>query len=166
MGCEDYLENVEVLVVDAHHVNPGDLHVNTAADRKPIHLGAVMGVLKNQFRRNDIGAEDLAGAVDVLKEEVESSARFLGRVTDAPVRSRHDAWNDVEGDQALFRLRIAVDRKRDPDFSEKELGFVAAVLQGPVVGAASANSRAHGTLPAYCRHSRPSRRKSICDVTV
>ena len=94
------------------------------------HSGGGSRVLEDQLSRHDPGANDLARTIDVLQEKVESaSPLFKAARQVGPFPSGHDARDDVEGDQALLRLGIPIDRERDADFSEKELCLVAAMFQ-------------------------------------
>ena len=70
------------------------------------------------------------GAVDVLEEKVERPRPLLQPARKvSPFLARHDAGDNVEGDQSLFGLGIAVDREGNADLTKKEFRLVAAVFQ-------------------------------------
>ena len=46
-----------------------------------------------------------------------------------PFRARHDARDDIERDQPLLRVGLAVDREGDADAAEDQLGLAAAVVE-------------------------------------
>ena len=51
------------------------------------------------------------------------------RFSDLPFLGRDDARDDVERDQALLRLGVAIDRKGDADAPEQQFGLAAAEIE-------------------------------------
>ena len=69
------------------------------------------------------GAEDLLAVVDVVEEGVERLHALLDALRQpAPFGAGDDARHDVEGDQPLGRLRLAVDGEGDAGLAEDALG--------------------------------------------
>ena len=63
------LEDVEVVVVDAHDVDAGDLDVDVVGQLQPGHLRPEVRVAVDEVGGDDAGGEDLGLAVDVGEEE-------------------------------------------------------------------------------------------------
>ena len=124
------LEHVEGVGVDAHDVDAGDLHVDVVRHLLAAHLGAEGGIAEDQIVGHDAGAQDLAGAVDVAEEGVERldplGEAFL---QGAPFGARHDARDDVEGDEPFLRVGLAVDGEGDADAAEDQLGLAPPVVE-------------------------------------
>ncbi len=124
------LEHVEGLGVDAHDVDAGDLHVDVVRHALPAHFRAEGGIAVDEIVGNDAGAQDVARAVDVLDEGVERlDALGEALLQQPPFAGRHDARDDVEGDQPLLRLGLAIDREGDADAAENELGLAPSIVE-------------------------------------
>ncbi len=91
------------------------------------HLRPVVGVAQDQLRRNDPLLEDRALAVHVLEEQVQRLDPLgQARLELAPFGARDQARHDVERDQALGRVLVAVDAEGDADAAEHVFGLGAA----------------------------------------
>ena len=124
------LEDVERVGVASHDVDPGDVDVDAVRHRLPIHLRTEHRVLEHQILRHHAGAQDFTAAVDVGDEHVHRlDALLQSGPKELPFGGGKDARNDVERDQPLLRIGMAVDREGDADAPEQELGLLAAVIE-------------------------------------
>ena len=113
------LEHVKGVGIEPHDVDAGDMHIDIVRDFLAVHLRAEHRILKHQIFRDDAGLQDLAAAIDVLDVGVDGfDALFEAALQRLPFLGRDDARDDVEGNEALLRLGIAVDRKGDADAPE------------------------------------------------
>ena len=124
------LQHDEILGVDPDDVDPGDVDIDVVRHVLAVHLGAEYRVLKDQIVGHDLGAKDVAAVIDVAQEHVERAhALAQALFQQRPFLGREDAWDDVEGDQPLLGLGVAIDREGDADPAEQQLGFLAAIFQ-------------------------------------
>ena len=144
------LQDVEGALVHPYDVDAGDVDVDPVGDLEPDHLGTVVKVSEDQVLGDDAGLDALLRAVNVGQEPIERRHPLPQAAFERhPLGRRDDAGDDVEGDQALGRFVVAVDRESDADPSEEEfrlasprvedLGWrlVEPALQVHVGGAAS-----------------------------
>ena len=122
------LQHVEGLGVDAHDVDAGDMDIEVVRHFLAVHLRAENRILEDQVFRDDVGFEDFAAAIDVLDIGVDRLHALLEAAPhDVPFLGGDDARDDVERDQALLRLGVAIDRKGDADAAEQKLRLAPAV---------------------------------------
>ena len=96
----------------------------------PFISGRNTGFWKTRSSGHDAGFEDFAAAIDVLDIGVDRLDALLEAAPhDVPFLGRDDARDDVERDQALLRLGVAIDRKGDADAAEQELRLAPAVIE-------------------------------------
>jgi hypothetical protein len=94
------------------------------------HLGAEMWVAEHEVGRNDAGPEAILLAVDVGKKRIEGSDPLSqAALQTGPLGFGQDPRNDVERDQPFGRLIVAVDRERDADAAEEQLGLAAPSVE-------------------------------------
>ena len=106
------------------------MYVDVVRYLLPVHFRAEDRVLKHQVLGNDSGFQDFAAAINVLDVGVDGfDALFEAALQDLPFCRRDDARDDVEGDETFLRLGVAVDRKRDADAAEEQLGLTAAEIE-------------------------------------
>ena len=124
------LEHVEGVGVDADDVDAGDVDIDVVRHALAVHLRAERRIAEHQIFRNDSGAQDFARAIDILDEQIERvDALGQALLQELPFGSRHDARDDVERDQALGGVGLAVNGEGDADAAEDEFGFAAAVIE-------------------------------------
>ena len=124
------LEHVEIVGVDAHDVDAGDMHIDVVRHLLPVHFRAEDRVLENQILGHDAGLEHFAPVIDVLDISVDRLDPLLEPALQSlPFGRGEDARNDVERDQALLRLGVAVDRKGNADAPKEVLGLAAAEIE-------------------------------------
>ena len=124
------LEHVEGLGVDPHDVDAGDMDVDVVRHFLAVHLRAENRILEDQVFGDDVGFENFAAAIDVLDIGVDGLHALLEAAPhDLPFLGGDDARDDVERDQALLRLGVAIDRKGDADAAEQELRLAPAVVE-------------------------------------
>ena len=124
------LEHVEAVGVDAHDVDAGNVHVDVVRDLLAVHLRAENRILEDQILGYDSGLEDLPAAIDVLDVGVDRLDPLRqAALQEVPFGGRDDAGNDVEGDEALLRLRVAIDGKGDADAAEEQLRLAPAEIE-------------------------------------
>ena len=124
------LEHIESLGIDAHDVDAGNVHVNVVRNLLAIHLRAENRILKDEVLGHDARFENFAAVIDVLDVGVDGLDALLeAALEDVPFRCRKDAWNDVEGDEPLLRLGVAIDRKGDADPPEQQLRLAPAEVE-------------------------------------
>ena len=89
-----------------------------------------MRVAVDEVGRDDAGLDAFLRAVDVGEEGVERRDALLQAALERdPFRLGQHARDDVEGDQPLGRLVVAVDREGDADAAEEQLGLAAAGVE-------------------------------------
>ena len=124
------LEDVEGALVDPHDVDAGDVDVDPVRHLEADHLRPVMRVAEDEVGRDDAGLDAFLRAVDVGEEGVERGDALLQAAFEiGPFRLGQHARDDVEGDQALGRLVVAVDREGDADAAEEQLRLAAAGVE-------------------------------------
>ncbi len=121
------LQHVERVAVDANDVDAGDMHPDVVRRAAADHLRPVVGIAKDEFRRDDPFLEDRPRPVNVGQEKVQR-AHALGEagLQPPPFGAGENAGNDVEGDQPLGGVLVAVDAEGDADAAEHVLRLGAA----------------------------------------
>ena len=103
---------------------PGDMDVDVVRHLEIDHLGPEVRVAEDQVGRDDAGLHDLARAVEVGQEHVQRLDPLdQARLELRPFVPRDQARHDVEGDQPLGRILVAVDREGDADAAEQQVGL-------------------------------------------
>ena len=88
------------------------------------HREAKPGLPENKFLRKDARAQDLLLAVDVGEKGVERrDALDQPSLHRRPFGLPKDTRDDVERNQPLGGVGIAIDRKGDADAAEEQLGL-------------------------------------------
>ena len=124
------LEHVEFAGVIAHDVDAGDVRVDVAGHIDALHLGTVLRVAQNLFRRDHARIQDLLVVVNVVDEGVERAHALLQAALEPhPLFERQHARHDVEGDQPLGAFLLAVDGEGDADAVEQGVGLGALLRQ-------------------------------------
>ena len=120
-------EDVEFLSVDPHDVDAGDMHPDVVRRALADHLRPIEGIAHNQFGRDDQFLENGALSVDILEEQVERPRALReASLEPAPFRPRYETRNDVERDQPLGGVLVAIDAEGDADAPEHVFGLGAA----------------------------------------
>jgi hypothetical protein len=95
-----------------------------------VHLGPEDRILKHQVFRDQARLENLPSPVDVLDVQVDGFDALLEpQAQQVPFGGRENARQDIEGYEAFLRIGLAVDRERDSDAAEQQLGFAAAIVE-------------------------------------
>ncbi len=129
-GAQVVFQNVEGVGIHPHHVDPADGGVDAVRHLHAEHLGPVVGVLVDQFGRDQPGLQDLTVVVDVGEEEVERlDALFEALGELAPFLAGDDPRHDVERDDPLLGIVLAVDGEGDADAAEQHFRFPGAGAQ-------------------------------------
>ena len=127
------LQHVELALAGAHDVDAGDVRVDAAGHVEAGHLGAVLRIAEHLLGREQAGLEDLLVVVDVVEEGVErADALAQARGELAPLVRRQHPRDDVERDQPLVAVLLAVDREGDADAVEQAVGLGALLAQDVV----------------------------------
>src|SRR4029077_1899720 len=109
-------EYIEALGVDANDIDAADMNVDVVRHLLAVHFRPEHRILEDQFFRHHAGLENLASGVDVAEIKVDLfDALFEPSAHDVPFGGGKDARQNVERDEALLRVRLAVHRKRDAD---------------------------------------------------
>ena len=104
--------------------------VDAAGDVDPLHLRAVLGIAEDTLWRDDARLEDLLVVVDVVDEGVQRPHPLLEAALEAdPFLQGHDPRHDVEGDQPLGTLFLAVNGEGDSDTVEQCVRLGAFLAQ-------------------------------------
>ena len=91
------------------------------------HLRPIERIAQNQFGRDDRFLENGALSVDIREEEVESAHTLREPGLElAPLCLRYETRDDVERDQALGGVLVAVDAEGDADAAEHVFRLGAA----------------------------------------
>ena len=121
------LEHVERVLVDAHDVDAGDMHPDVVRRAMADHFRPVIRIAQDQLVGTMFSFRIARGAVDVLQEQVErGDALDQPRLQPRPFGARNDARHDVERDQPLGRVLVAVDAEGDADAAKHVFGLRAA----------------------------------------
>ncbi len=121
----------EIVGVDAHDVDPGDMDVDVVRHILAIHFGTEYRVLEDQVVGNDVGAEDVAAVIDVVQEHVQRAHPLLqALLKQGPFLGRDDSRDHVEGDQPFLGRGVAIDGEGDADPAEQQFRLLAAIFQG------------------------------------
>ena len=124
------LEHVEGVGIDADDVDAGDVHIDIVRYALAVHLRAERRIPEHEVFRNDAGAQDLARAIDILDEQIERvDALGQALLQEPPFGGGHDARDNVERDQALGGVGLAVNGEGDADAAENEFGLAAPVIE-------------------------------------
>ena len=124
------LQNVEGLGIDADDVDAGDVDIDVVRHLLAVHLRPEYRIPEHQIFRHDAGAQDLAAAVDVGEIEVERLDALLEALPEqVPFPGGEDAGDDVERNQPLGRIRLAIDREGDADAAEQQFRLATPVVQ-------------------------------------
>ena len=120
-------QNIEFVGTGAHQIDAGDMRPDAAGRFLANHLQTKAGVLQDQIFRNDAGAENVARAVDIGEKQIECRHPLLEPAFQSiPFAARQNARHDIERDQPLGRIGVAIDGKGDADPAEEQLGLPAA----------------------------------------
>ena len=106
------------------------MHVDVVRHFLAVHLRTEDRILKHEVLGHDARFENLAAVIDVLDVGVDRLDALLeAALQDFPLRRRENARNDVEGDEPLLRLGVAIDRKGDADAAEQQLRLAPAEVE-------------------------------------
>ena len=124
------LQHVEGLGIDAHDVDAGDVDVDVVRHLLAVHLRPEHRVLEHQVLGHDPGLEDLAPAVDVADIGVDRLDPLLEPGAQVvPFGGGQNARQDVERDQPLLRVGLAIDREGDADPAEQQFRLAPPVVE-------------------------------------
>ena len=124
------LQNVEFMLAGAHDIGADDVGVDAAGRLHAQHFGQESLVAGNQLDGNAARLDDFLAVVDVVQKGVErDDALFDALGQPPPLGTGKDARHDVEGDQALCGLSLAIDIEGDARAPENLFGIRALALQ-------------------------------------
>ena len=116
------LQDVELLRPGADQVDADDVGVDAARRLHPDHLAEIGVVAGDHLHRQAPRPDDLLTVVDVVQEGVERAYPLLDTLRQlGPFAGRDDARHDVERDQPLARLGLAIDVEGDAGQAENRL---------------------------------------------
>ena len=116
------LQHVELVGGNPHDVDADDVGIDAAGRRHPHHFRHEGFVLDDELMRDLAGAQDVLAVVEIVDEGVQRPHPLLdARRQLAPFGSGKDAGDDVEGDEPLGRLVVAIDGKGDALAAEDRL---------------------------------------------
>ena len=120
------LQHIKIVAVDAHDVDAGDMHPDVVRRPAADHFRPVIRIAQDQVGRNQAFLQDRAGTVNVAQEHVER-VDALGDASFklVPFGARDQPWNNVERDEPLRRVLVAIDAEGDADAAKHELGLGA-----------------------------------------
>ncbi len=124
-------EDVEVVGIDAHDVDTGDVRIDPARRVEALHLGPELIVVEDEVFGDAPGPDDLLVVVDVVQEHVERAHALDQAALEAGpfLRGQH-ARDDVERDQAFGIARVfRVDREGDAEAAEQKFGLFAPAAE-------------------------------------
>ncbi len=131
------LENVVLALARPDDVDAGDVRVDAARHVHADHLAPELRIAEDALARQTPGFEDGLVVVDVVQEQVQRvHALREATLEELPVLGGDDPRDDVERDQALGAVAVAVDGEGDAHAVKGALGLVAllrdARRRGPV----------------------------------
>ena len=126
-GAGVVLQHVELALADPDDVDAGDQHPEVVRRPAADHFRSVVGIAQDQLVGDDLLLQRRARAVDVLEEQVErGDALDEALFEEAPLGAGNDARHDVERDQPLGGVLVAVDAEGDADAAEHVFRLGAA----------------------------------------
>ena len=122
-------------VGSAHDVDASNVRIDVARHLDACHLGAVLGVVQHQVRRDEARTQDVLAVVDIVDEAVERRHALHQPALHArPLLRRNDARHQVERDQSLVAraalVLVSIHGEGDAHTPEDHLGLGAAGLHG------------------------------------
>src|SRR5262245_3867202 len=106
------------------------MDVDVVWDLLAVHLRPEHRILEDEILRDHAGSEDFALAVDVADIGVDRLHALLEAAAhEIPFGGGEDARDDVEGDQALLRIGLAIDREGDADALEDQVRLAPAMVE-------------------------------------
>ena len=135
-------------------------------DADAAHLAPVVAAAVDQLARDDALGEDAPLVVDVLQEQVDRGQPLRQAALErVPLARRDDARQQVEREDALGALLVAVDRERDALGQERrDRPRSAAAADRRATPARSSSSSALIVRPRPCRRRRTSRRRRAIEL--
>jgi hypothetical protein len=129
-GAQVVLEHVVVALLVAHEVGADDVRVEPAGDLDADHLAPEVAGAEDEVRRHHPLADDPLAVVDVLEEQVERGHALRQPPFQAvPLLARDHPRHQVEGEDALDPLGLAVHREGDALVQERQVGRPPARLE-------------------------------------
>jgi hypothetical protein len=129
-GAGIVLQHVELVLADAHDVGADDVGVDPARRREADHFRQEGDIALDQPGRDLAGLHDLLVVVNVVQEHVQRTHPLLDALGQAlPFPVVDDPRHEVERDQPLGRLRLAIDGESDAGAPEEALGLAGLLDQ-------------------------------------
>src|SRR5262245_11117803 len=123
-------QHVILAVVIANQVGSDHMRIDFARHIDPDHLAPEMARAENQLRRDSFFVDDALLVIDIVKKLIE---RYypLGQSAfqHLPLISWDDAWNQIEGKDALDAFGLVINRKRDPLIEKRDVGSARSHVQ-------------------------------------
>ena len=114
----------------AHHVAAANVDVDVLRHRHADHLGPVMLGGEHVLGRDDLFLEDALVGIEVLEEQIQRlHALDQARLDLRPFRIRDDARHEIERENALGALLVAVDGEGDALAQEGGVDRGAALVE-------------------------------------
>ncbi len=124
------LQHEVAAVAVANQVDAADVRVDATGNVEADHLAAEVARAEDELGRDDAGLEDLLAVVDVGEEEVERAQPLLEAPLDRlPLVRRHDARHEIEREDAVGALVVAVHREADSLVEEERVGDPDPLLE-------------------------------------
>ena len=124
------LQHIELVGVDPDDVDARDMDIDVVRHPPPRHLRPEAGIAEHEVARDQPRLENFARAIDVGEEKVERlHALDQPRFEPRPLGARNDAGDDVERDQPLGGVLVAVDGEGDADAAKQKFRLLAAGRQ-------------------------------------
>ena len=123
-------QHVEIVIVDPDDVDPGDMGPDVMRDGVALHFRAVARIAQNEVARDNSRAENGLFAIDVGQEHVQGLDPLdQARLESSPFVAAEQARHDVEGNQTLRRLLVAIDRESDADAAKQHFSLLATRIE-------------------------------------
>ena len=130
-GAGVVLQHHELAGFVAHDIGAADMHIGVERHVEADHRLAVAGIAQHQFARDNAVLEDLALVVNVVKEHVQRADALDHAGLDLlPFRRCEYARDQVEGQDAVDRGRVRIDREGDAPFQQIAFGVGGSSSQG------------------------------------
>jgi hypothetical protein len=123
-------EHVDLTVAVPHQIRPGDVAPAALGRVQPDALGPEAGGRRDDLSGDDAVLDDLLFVVDVIDKEVERGDPLAQpALDDLPLRSGHDARQQIEREDALGAGAVAVDVEGDAHVEQCALGRTLALQE-------------------------------------
>gem|GEM_PF-2102575 len=129
-GAQVVFQHEIAAIAIADQVHAGDVRIQAPVQVQALHGDLITLVGQDLLWRDDPGLEDALVVVDVFQKQVQGlHALDTAALDRTPLAGADAARDDIEGDQPLGVLFVAIQGKGDTGAVEQQVGLAPALLQ-------------------------------------